>query len=244
MQKPFSVDNILSESECNELIQRSTVLEKSSFATIRNNSRGKFVDKELSTKIFDKLKDLVPQQFDDWKLSRARSSMFLINYLPGGFFKPHYDGGHRCYMKDHVNEVSEFTFVIYLNESFDGGCTCFYDLPDHKGELKIKPQVGRAVVFPQRETKHRGEEVENGEKWILQGMLMYEPPEDLKNSNSVSKMPSLFEYCNIEDQTERASGYYSRMENVPKEISPKCAKCASWAWADSLFCKQHTAISS
>ena len=87
----------------------------------------------------------------------------VVRYQPGGFFKPHQD----AFMEDENKRL--YTFVIALNDDYEGGETIFPNL-----HQKVKLTAGDALFFHtldnyEQETPkalHGGEPVKSGEKWI------------------------------------------------------------------------------
>jgi len=78
-----------------------------------------------------------------------------------------------------------FTFILYLNEGFQGGETIFY--PGDKKtswsqlepgiEVKIIPKTGTALIFFQcgyENPRHEGAQLLDGQKYILRSDLAYE----------------------------------------------------------------------
>lgn len=76
---------------------------------------------------------------------------------------------------------SRFTFLIYLNEGFEGGATTFY-LPtagmsaglDARG---VRPVRGGVLCFPQGNTAtlvHEGSAVTRGVKHVIRTDVLYE----------------------------------------------------------------------
>ena len=76
--------------------------------------------------------------------------------------------------------MSFFTLHIYLNESDpngpDGelkeGATAFHSL-DMSKDYRVKPKIGRVLLFQHRRLLHSGEEVLAGKKITLRTDLMY-----------------------------------------------------------------------
>jgi len=103
-------------------------------------------------------------------------------YRKGDFFKPHFDAGYEF----SENEVTILTFILYLNEGFEGGETIFY--PDNKKlawskpepgiEFKVVPKTGSAIIFFQRgreNPRHEGatQRSEDKFKYILRSDIGY-----------------------------------------------------------------------
>lgn len=101
-----------------------------------------------------------------------------------GAFGPHYDG---CYVKDAVNRSMK-TFMVYLNDDFEGGSTNFID---EKQELwkdpvlgiwraqeenilfRLQPKTGMAIVF-NHQILHEGGMLKSGKKYIFRSEIMFE----------------------------------------------------------------------
>jgi prolyl 4-hydroxylase len=98
----------------------------------------------------------------------------MLHYKPGETFQPHYD-----FLDDTKpglsNEIAQngqrvLTFLLYLNESFDGGETEFPLI-----DVRYKGNKGDALCFwnvmadgsPDRRTLHAGLPPTRGEKWLL-----------------------------------------------------------------------------
>lgn len=98
----------------------------------------------------------------------------VTQYEPGGKFIDHFDAYSET-DEEYKNKMNrnagqrKSTFIVYLNDNFEGGETEFVNLG-----LKIKPETGKAILFWNvddqekilEKSKHRGNEVKNGEKWI------------------------------------------------------------------------------
>lgn len=85
--------------------------------------------KHVIQEIEKRIVDLLPQEIDIhgemWDLKRDNfiNERWRWNkYHKGHFFKPHFDVSYPR----GVNEATQLTLVIYLNDGFDGGETVFY----------------------------------------------------------------------------------------------------------------------
>lgn len=97
----------------------------------------------------------------------------VVRYPEGGKFTPHYDpcnlDQRSCIRMDGDAGPRIYTFLIYLNDDFEGGHTIFPFM-----NISIKPQKGKAILFQSKfddlamitESKHGGDVVYGGEKWI------------------------------------------------------------------------------
>lgn len=72
--------------------------------------------------------------------------------------------------------MSLLTFMIYLNEGYEGGETQFDDAAKSPpGEsVSVAGKVGMALVF-EHELLHEGAEVTAGVKYVLRSDVMYGP---------------------------------------------------------------------
>ena len=80
-----------------------------------------------------------------------------------------YDIKGQRYLNYH-QDGSEFSFVLALNDDYEGGGTKF----KHNGKT-IKLDIGDCLVFS-GQTKHRGNEITSGQRYILAGFLNYNGP--------------------------------------------------------------------
>ena len=178
----FEIPNILNLSECNEWIARiqSAGPEPATINTprgtaivdqIRNNNRVIFDNPKWANDLFCLVKDEVPQRIHNMNLCGINERLRCYEYLPGQRFAPHPDGAF--FRND--DEQSFYTFIVYLNEDFEGGETTFLVEP----EIVIKPKTGSGLFF-QHPIIHEGVEVTDGTKYVVQTDLMYRKNPDQK----------------------------------------------------------------
>jgi Rps23 Pro-64 3,4-dihydroxylase Tpa1-like proline 4-hydroxylase len=79
----------------------------------------------------------------------------LVRYPPGGFFYTHQDATAS------PKEWRKLSFVVYLNDDFEGGTTRFPELG-----TDVQPRAGYALIFPPHHA-HAAEPVASGEKFVL-----------------------------------------------------------------------------
>jgi prolyl 4-hydroxylase len=177
MKKPliFEIPKILTEIECNQWIDRirSTGTEPATINTVRgvemdaqvrNNRRVIFDDAERANDLFDRVKDRIPQEIHGMTLSGSNERLRCYEYQPGHRFIPHSDG---AFIRNEF-ERSWYTYIIYLNEEFEGGETIFFVEP----EIVIKPRTGAGLFF-QHPIIHEGALVTSGIKYAVRTDLMY-----------------------------------------------------------------------
>lgn len=173
--------NFLSVRECDHLIEiASSKLVKSTTMSYENgtsvdtpsvrNSMQAFIDigsnKTVST-IEDRIAAILPYP------KEYGEDLQVVRYLPGQYYKPHYDYFNPDYpgMQDTLEKYGQrvLTVLMYLNEPDEGGETVFPQLM-----LTIKPKRGTALLFYNAfsdgtlntNTQHGGSPVIRGEKWI------------------------------------------------------------------------------
>jgi prolyl 4-hydroxylase len=97
----------------------------------------------------------------------------ILHYSPGQQFRPHFDfmdPANPAYREQLRMGQRIGTFLIYLNEGFEGGETEFVD-----AALRFKGRTGDAIFWanvdsqrrPDPLTRHAGLPPTSGEKWIL-----------------------------------------------------------------------------
>jgi len=166
---------ILTPSECAELIAKIESLNPT-LATIntatgtkvntnvRNNERVIFDDQALADKLFQDAVEHLPAEFDGRTICSANERFRCYRYKPGMKFAPHSDGS----FVRNENEMSFYSYLVYLNDDFEGGETSFFTKP----EVVVKPVAGDAVLF-QHPLVHEGSVVTSGVKYVARTDIMY-----------------------------------------------------------------------
>ena len=85
----------------------------------------------------------------------------LLKYEEGGFYKVHHDNNA-------VAAPREFSVIIFLNNDYEGGSLFFYE-PNGKTKIKeIKPEVGKAVIWPSNYLfPHSAQTVTKGTRFVI-----------------------------------------------------------------------------
>lgn len=166
------VQNFLTPTQCQQIIQlgESTGFTEADIAytkgarqqkDIRNNWRVKFTDNTLAKELFGTSQIFLPEYLGDLGLHSLNNLFRIYKYEPGQYFKSHRDG---IYKDNDLNE-SRYTWMVYLNEDYQGGATRFK-------EVSILPQQGMLLVFP-HQLLHEAMPVTTGEKYVLRSDVMY-----------------------------------------------------------------------
>jgi prolyl 4-hydroxylase len=172
-ERIFLIEDFLSPEECDELIklceskgfEEATIIrgEVMMDKNTRNNDRLFYDSPELADKLFNRAKGFIvgdPIRFNErWRFYR---------YKEGQKFKKHTDMPYKV-----DDEVSYYTFMIYLNDDFKGGATSFHSNDEYGFcEEYVLPKKGTALVFSHWKL-HEGNEVTEGCKYVLRTDVMF-----------------------------------------------------------------------
>ncbi|CAF1218077.1 unnamed protein product [Adineta ricciae] len=172
----FLVCSLFTKEECDNLLnsERKASFQKaiSNYPTYyRNNDRLVIDDSQLSAYLFDKIKSHLPDHIENWTLAELNTRLRFCKYNANQYFHRHLDGIHYV----STTKQSKLTFMIYLNnaEEFEGGRTVFYKTKDSTDIwASYVPQQGDVMIFDHN-LWHEGEEVTNGEKFVLRSDILY-----------------------------------------------------------------------
>ena len=173
------IDNFLTNDECDRIIAlTANRLEPSRVYTAdtdMHDTTNRKSDQAWLKNDSDPLVKKIAQMVADYSEMpiENQEDLQVVHYEPGGFFKPHYDAceGKKdfCDRMDGLSGPRIWTYIIYLNDDFEGGETYFPYLNRH-----VVPKKGKCVVFQSsdengkliRQSLHGGEPVTKGIKWI------------------------------------------------------------------------------
>jgi hypothetical protein len=174
-----TIANFFSAAECEEYIrlgelmgfEDATLLAPRSVKDYRNNDRVILDDAARGRELYERLRGhLAPSFQHRWQPVGLNERLRLYRYDVGQKFEWHRDG----HFERDNGERSQFTFMVYLNDDFEGGTTSFCDdtglMPD--GPLRITPTKGMALLF-HHPIMHRGDPVTAGRKYVLRTDVMY-----------------------------------------------------------------------
>jgi len=202
----FLLLNLLSPEECDDVLQQA---ENMGFRDCGYEKRIRVTDRvvamgaEIGEVLFERAKPfladvLIPygRKAPDgvptnmlrglWQPVALNPCFRCCRYTVGGIFLPHYDGG----FDEHDKVRSIKTFMIYLNDGFEGGCTRFYSdkqtrycpgQPEHQIHT-LRPTRGSCVVFNHCIT-HDGEKLREGTKYILRTEVMFQHTSEFQSDS-------------------------------------------------------------
>lgn len=187
-ERIFTVSNVLSPEECAEYIALTENIgytpagltvgqdEYMMAPQVRNNDRVILDDEQRAADLWHRMAEYVPAMIDNWTAIGLNERLRFYRYDPGQRFALHGDGSYMRRNGDH----SRLTFMIYLNEDFEGGETHFYHHNDYfvlldpnvVPDVSVVPKTGMALCFL-HELRHEGAYVIRGRKYVLRSDVMY-----------------------------------------------------------------------
>jgi predicted 2-oxoglutarate/Fe(II)-dependent dioxygenase YbiX len=170
----LTVPNFLSEAECAEQIAKAERVgfDEAPVTTshgmvrmpeVRNNTRVMLDDVALAASLWERLRPHVPAQFDERAALGLNERFRFYRYDPGQFFAIHRDGHFRR----ENGERSELTFMVYLNEGYQGGETRFIE-----SKRDVVPRTGMALLFTHA-MLHDSAPLISGRKYVLRSDVMF-----------------------------------------------------------------------
>lgn len=167
--KYYIIKKFLTNKECNELIREGNIYGKKNGWKTKRHDHFPTTDNEVTKNwdsyniLYNKInKILYPLLKKNYKLKKNKLS---INEL----FIVKYDGNKKKAQKklNIHQDGSEFSFVLALNDNYDGGGTYF-----EKIKKNISLETGDLLYFC-GQTRHGALKVNKGVRYILAGFLNY-----------------------------------------------------------------------
>jgi prolyl 4-hydroxylase len=174
----FVIPQFLSPEECDHYIALSEELgyDDAPITTsvgfimrkdIRDNYRVMLDSVPMAQQLYERAEPFLPKTRLVFQLCGLNERLRFYRYDVGQKFAHHVDG---CFRRSDQEE-SLFTFMVYLNDDFEGGETKFYD-QRHRLHLSVKPEKGKALIFWHNQV-HEGAPVEKGRKYVVRTDVMY-----------------------------------------------------------------------
>ncbi|KAI6784008.1 uncharacterized protein J7T54_004554 [Emericellopsis cladophorae] len=193
--------NLLSPHECKSIIAAGEAANFVPDAPIRDDGQVSIlahnfywvIDTAFHDKLWARIAPYVPSSINGRQARGINRRFRVYRYVPGAEYRCHIDGAwppsgilpNDKYVYDASppgkKQSSLFTFLLYLNDEFEGGETTFF-LPSAKeGTLNaypVRPVMGAVAIFPHGETKgallHEGTGVRKGAKYIIRSDVEYD----------------------------------------------------------------------
>lgn len=171
----FTIDGVLTLAECQAYIAWSEGLGYEAAPVslaggavhrpdIRNNARVMVESWDRANDLWQRVAHHVPATLEGRTAVGLNERLRFYRYGPGQRFAWHTDG---CVRRS-SGEESLLTFMVYLNDSAEGGETRFE-------QASVRPRPGLALVFDHY-LPHEGAMVTAGQKYVLRSDVMYSAP--------------------------------------------------------------------
>ncbi len=174
--------NVLTEAECANIIAiaeqtgfkaaslYTDVFGNEHFSNTRKSQRCIIDSRAFVDSLQKRIADYIPAEFNGLKFARLNERLRILKYLPGDEFKPHVDGS---YSSSHDNTTSKLTLLIYLNQDYQDGYTCFSDGAD--GWIAVIPTTG-GIAIQDQGLLHCVPPLKQGCKYAIRTEAMYTYP--------------------------------------------------------------------
>ncbi len=170
----FSIESFATFAECSALIADAerhgflqaavrTAKGQQMMQNIRNNDKAVYEAPEWVGLLWSRLSNVALPVITRQRACGLPKSLRFYRYAPGQRFKMHKDGP---WLEGGL--FSKLTFMVYLNDGFEGGETDFRD-------FKVVPKTGSALLFI-HDTWHEGAAVTQGVKYVLRSDVLYSDP--------------------------------------------------------------------
>lgn len=180
----FWLDNVLSESECDALLQATLDVHGMPHGDDEVQTdpgcRSQFTcqDPDLSELLWERIRHTIPDQLDGGQVVGLLERVSHSCYFPGQVGFPHMDFRHRHGKNECI--ASRISFTVYINDNYSGGELSFVGKLHMDGSVEgehscTKPRRGSAVLFYQcvPEFAHLPHKVKEGSKSIIRADVMY-----------------------------------------------------------------------
>lgn len=193
--------NVLSQAECKAIIAAGESVNFLPDSPLRQDGEQSvlahnfywIVDQAFHDKLWARMAPFVPKAVEG-RLARGLNRRFRVyRYVPGAEYRCHIDGawppsGIRpddTYVYDDSpadkKQSSLFTFLMYLNDEFEGGETTFFLPAQREGTLNaypVRPVMGGVAMFPHGDARgallHEGTGVRKGAKYVIRTDVEYD----------------------------------------------------------------------
>ena len=149
----FEEKEFLSKKECKEIINiYKDNLDKTYIHGSKTTGTKPLKINNLQYSIFNKILNVVENKYIKKFFNECVLSNYEIVLWP-----------KNSYMNSHYDEGDECGFFIYLNDDYEGGET------ELVGIKKIKPEVGKLLLFKNGNMLHKVNKVKIKERYMLGG---------------------------------------------------------------------------
>ncbi|KAG9605884.1 prolyl 4-hydroxylase, partial [Aureobasidium melanogenum] len=197
------IKDVLTPAECTSIIAAAEMIDFIPDAPIRDDGQETSIlahnfywiaDQAFHDKLWERVRPYVPEESQGRKVRGINRRFRVYRYVPGAEYRCHIDGAWPPSGIDPVTDKyqydsspadarqsSLYTFLIYLNDEFEGGETSFFIPSVREGVMNaypVKPIMGSVAVFPHGEAQgallHEGTGVTKGAKYIIRTDVEYD----------------------------------------------------------------------
>ncbi|KAG0160791.1 hypothetical protein PDIDSM_8321 [Penicillium digitatum] len=193
--------NVLSAAECKAIIAAGESVNFLPDAPLREDGDISIlahnfywiIDTTFHDTLWARISPYVPPSINGRKVRGINRRFRVYRYVPGAEYRCHIDGAwppsgilpDDTYVYDALPEEkkqsSMYTFLLYLNDDFEGGETTFFMPAPREGTLNgypVRPVMGAVAIFPHGESNgallHEGTGVRKGAKYIIRTDVEYD----------------------------------------------------------------------
>ncbi len=177
-----TITNVFTPEECSALIQ---IAEETGFTQaalytdangrdhmaldVRKSSRCVIDSEPFVERLWERIRDHVPSTWKGAEVVGLNPRLRILRYDPGDEFKPHMDGKYTS----PSGAISCITILIYLNQGYEGGFTCFWgSTGDHEeGWIPIQPETGM-ITMQDQDLLHCVPPLISGRKYAIRTEVM------------------------------------------------------------------------
>jgi hypothetical protein len=190
------IQNVLAPEECRSIVAAMESLEFLPDCPLRDDGTASSVlahnvywiaDQAFHDALWDRVRPHIPSHVGGKKARGINRRFRVYRYVPGAEYRCHFDGawppagvdsktGTHIYDASPPNakQSSLFTFLLYLNDEFEGGETTFFTPSIREGIMNahpVRPVMGSVALFPHGDARgallHEGTGVKKGAKYII-----------------------------------------------------------------------------
>ncbi|ORY57803.1 uncharacterized protein BCR38DRAFT_413713 [Pseudomassariella vexata] len=190
---PEECKSIIASTETVGYLPDSPLRDDGSESSILAHNVYWVVDEAFHDVLWDRVRHFIPSHLEGRKARSINRRFRVYRYIPGAEYRVHFDGAwppsgiHPTmgkYLYDaspaDAKQSSLLTFLVYLNDDFEGGETTFFTPSVREGVMNahpVKPVMGSIALFSHGETKallHEGTGVRKGAKYIIRTDVEYD----------------------------------------------------------------------
>ncbi|RDW57894.1 prolyl hydroxylase family protein [Aspergillus mulundensis] len=193
--------NVLSATECQAIIAAGESVNFLPDAPLREDGDMSIlahnfywiIDTAFHDTLWARISPYVPPSVNGRSVRGINRRFRVYRYVPGAEYRCHIDGAwppsgispEGKYIYDasppDKKQSSMYTFLLYLNDEFEGGETTFFMPAAKEGTLNaypVRPVMGSVAIFPHGEANgallHEGTGVRKGAKYIIRTDVEYD----------------------------------------------------------------------